>query len=269
MRAAGDLDAYRADPVGAYVVGRRWLAFCARADLWGFAIWGRPTAEDLRRLLPVLAIELAPPADAHGSFVDARRIEAGDPGAFGLLVDYVRTNFAALARQVKRLAIVRPSGLAGATVAGFFAVQDAPYAVKVFDDAGKAAAWLGATASLVGELDDAVAAASGVPPVVAELRAWLEDRLGAAALPGAARSLRLSPRSLQRKLAEASTTFQRELDGARVRVAQRMLVGCDATLTEVAYDVGCASPQHFSALFRRVVGEAPSKWRQRTVRVAR
>jgi AraC-like DNA-binding protein len=105
--------------------------------------------------------------------------------------------------------------------------------------------------------------ASGVDPLVGELRSWIEARLGAAALPAAARALRLSPRSLQRKLAESSTTFQRELDAARVRVAQRLLVSKDATLTEIAYDVGCASPQHFSALFRRVVGEAPSRWRSR------
>jgi AraC-like DNA-binding protein len=247
------------------MVGRRTLAFCARPDLWGFALWEKPNADDMKRLLPLLAIELGPPAEPHGSLVDTRRLDAGDPDVFALLTDYVRANFAVLARQVTRLAIVRPPGVAGATVAGFFAVQDPPYPVKVFDDAGKAAAWLGASASFVAELDDAIAAASGVAPVIAELRAWLEGRLATAALPAAARALRQSPRTLQRKLSEAGTTFQRELDAARVRVAQRLLVAHDATLTAVAYDVGCASPQHFSALFRRVVGEAPSKWRQRAV----
>jgi hypothetical protein len=59
------------------------------------------------------------------------------------------------------------------------------------------------------------------------------------------------------------TTFQRELDAARVRVAMRILVERDAPLTEIAYDVGCASPQHFSTLFRRVIGTSPSAWRGR------
>jgi AraC-like DNA-binding protein len=263
VRAAADHDEYVSDPVGAYLVARRTLVFCARADLWGFAIWGRPSAEDMRRLLALLAIELGPPAEPHASLVDARRLEAGEPASFALLLAYVAENFAALARQVTRLAIVRPPGLAGATVAGFFAVQDAPYPVKVFADSAKAASWAGAPAGLVDELDAAIAVASGVDPLVGELRSWLEARLGSAALPAAARALRLSPRSLQRKLAETSTTFQRELDAARVRVAQRLLVSKDATLTEIAYDVGCASPQHFSALFRRVVGEAPSRWRSR------
>lgn len=270
LRAAGDVESYVADPAGAYLVGRCSIAFCARADLWGFALWDKPTADDMRRLLRLLAIELGPPAAPHGSLVDTRRLVAGDPDVFALLTEYVRTNFAALARQVTRLAIVRPPGVAGATVAGFFVVQDPPYPVKVFDDVAKAAAWLGASAGFVGELEEAVAAASGVAPVIAELRAWLEGRLADAALPVAARALRLSARTLQRKLAEAGTTFQKELDAARVRVAQRLLVAHGATLTAVAYDVGCASPQHFSALFRRVVGEAPSKWRQRALgRLAR
>lgn len=270
MRAAGDVESYKADPIGAYLVGRRSLVFCARADLWGFAMWDRPSGDDFRRLLSLLAIELEPPAEPHGSLVDARRLYAGDAETFALLAEYVRANFAVLAKQVTRLAIVRGPGITGAMVAGFFSVQAPPYPVKVFEDLGKASAWLGASPGFVDELDAAIATASGVDPLLAELRSWLEARLTTAALPAAARAVRLSPRTLQRKLADAGTTFQRELDAARVRVAQRLLIAHDATLTAVAYDVGCASPQHFSALFRRVVGEAPSKWRQRAVaRMAR
>ncbi len=32
-------------------------------------------------------------------------------------------------------------------------------------------------------------------------------------------------------------------------------------LTAVAVEVGCASLQHFSSLFRKLVGESPSTWR--------
>jgi AraC-like DNA-binding protein len=72
-----------------------------------------------------------------------------------------------------------------------------------------------------------------------------------------------APRSLQRDLTASRTSFQRELDAARVRLARRLLQDSDSPLTEIAYDVGCASPQHFSKLFRRVVGVAPSAWRAR------
>jgi AraC-like DNA-binding protein len=37
----------------------------------------------------------------------------------------------------------------------------------------------------------------------------------------------------------------------------------DCPLTEVAVDLGFSSLQNFSRQFRRVVGEAPSAWRQR------
>jgi AraC-like DNA-binding protein len=262
VRLAADVDDYRAELVGSYLVGKHSLVFCARSDLWGFALWGRPTADDVRWLIPLLAIELGPPAEPHGSLVDARHLEDGPPAAFGLLAKYVADHFAALQRQVRRLAIVRPAGVAGAVVAGFFAVQDPPYPVEVFADIDKATAWLGAGTTLPAELDDAIAAATGVTPLIGQLRAWIEARLADdAALQDAARSLSLSPRSLQRKLADAGTTFQGELDAARIRVAQRLLLAGDISLTEVAYDVGCASPQHFSALFRRVVGEPPSTWR--------
>jgi AraC-like DNA-binding protein len=73
-----------------------------------------------------------------------------------------------------------------------------------------------------------------------------------------------APRSLQRDLVAARTSFQRELDGARVRIAKRLLADSESPLTEIAYDVGCASPQHFSTLFRRVTGVAPSTWRARS-----
>ena len=263
MQPAPDLTDYVADPVGRYGVGRRFVAFCARPDLWGFAMWGRVEGDDLRQLLRWLAIELGPPALPHGSLVDVRRFETSDPEAFTLLAGYVATHFAQLARQVTRLAIVRPTGLTGATVAGFFSVQDPPYPVKVFTDPDAAAAWLGADRAVVRALDAAIEHASGVPAVVAALQAWLDGHLVDATLPAAARGLAMSARSLQRRLAATSTTFQRELDRARVRVAQRLLGSPDATLTQIAYDVGCASPQHFSALFRRVVGETPSQWRAR------
>lgn len=68
---------------------------------------------------------------------------------------------------------------------------------------------------------------------------------------------------MQRNLGVANTTFQHELDAARIRLARRLLTESDSALTEIAYDIGCASPQHFSSLFRRVVGEAPSAWRAR------
>jgi AraC-like DNA-binding protein len=37
----------------------------------------------------------------------------------------------------------------------------------------------------------------------------------------------------------------------------------DANVTEVAFKVGCASPQHLSTLFKKLTGLSPTEWRER------
>src|SRR5262249_7295886 len=151
----------------------------------------------------------------HASLVDVRRLEAGDPRAFAVLARYLRDHFDAFRTRVTRLALVRPAGLLGATVAGFYQVAGAPYPVRVFDELAGAAAWRPAR-SLAAELDAAIATASGTPAQLVDLRRWLDRHLDDATLPRAARALSRAPRSLQRDLRDAATSFQRELDAARV-----------------------------------------------------
>jgi AraC-like DNA-binding protein len=262
VRAASDSDDYASDPEGAYLALPRALVFCARRTLWGFALWGRPTEPDLRRIVPMLALELADGVAPHASLIDVRRLEASDPRAFAVLSKYLRANWDVFRTRVTRLALVRPPGLLGATVAGFYQVEGAPYPVRVFDDLAAAASWLRA-ADLARTLDAAVVAASDLAPVLLEVRRWLDGHLDDASLGRAAKAVSRAPRSLQRDLGTAGTTFQREVDAARIRLAKRLLVESDSAITEIAYDVGCASPQHFSTLFRRVTGQVPSAWRTR------
>jgi len=260
VRAAADPDDYRREPEGSYLTLPQALVFCARRTLWGFALWGRPSEADMRRLVPLLACELAPDAAPHASLIDARHLEAGDPRAFAVLTKYLRANWAAFETRVTRLALVRPPGLLGATVAGFYQVAGSPYPVRVFEDLAAATSWLRA-GELARVLEAAIASASELSPTLLELRRWLDSHLADASLARAAKSVSRAARSLQRDLAVAGTSFQHELDAARVRLARRLLVESGSSLTEIAYDVGCASPQHFSTLFRRVVGQTPSAWR--------
>jgi AraC-like DNA-binding protein len=104
-------------------------------------------------------------------------------------------------------------------------------------------------------------AVSSTPAQVGELRAVLEAQLDGIGVKEAARALGLSDRTLQRRLREAGTSFQDELNGARIRAAQRLLLDSDMPITQIALEVGCASPQHFSTLFRRLAGASPSAWR--------
>ena len=259
---ARDTHAYYNDQVGGYLAIRRALVFCARPTLWGFAMWGKPTESDIRRLVPLRVLELAEGVAAHASLVDTRRLEAGDPRAFSLLKAYLRSHWGIFRTRVTRLALVRPPGVLGATVAGFFQVAGAPYPVRVFDALADAAAWVRAP-ELAAVLDGAIEQASETPEVLLALRRWLDGHLERATLPVAARAMARAPRSLQRDLTTARTSFQRELDAARIRLACRLLADTESPLTRIAYDVGCASPQHFAKLFRRVAGVTPSAWRAR------
>jgi AraC-like DNA-binding protein len=262
VKVAADSDAYGTDPVGKYLPLTSALVFCARPTLWGFAIWGKPTKRDLERLVTLLRRELAGDVVPHASLIDARHLESVEARAFGVLAKYLRANFALFTTRVTRLALVRPAGVLGATVAGFYQVAGAPYPVRVFDALPAAASWLRAP-SLARELDAAVTSASALSPALLALRTWLDGHLDDASLARAAKAVARAPRSLQRDLDDAGTSFQRELDAARIRLAQQLLVESDSPLTEIAYDVGCASPQHFSTLFRRVTGITPSSFRAR------
>jgi AraC-like DNA-binding protein len=264
VRAATDEADFKRAPVGAALASRCFVYFCAREDLCGFALWGRPSGEDLEALERVLVIELGEDFPAHVSLVDASRLEGVDPNAFGVLHTYVARNRARLAEQVHRLAIIPPPGVAGATVAGFFYVAEPPYPVEIARDPRAGLAWLGARDDgFLEALGGLVTGAMGAPPFLFSLRRLLDTRPGKVSLEEAARALGLSARSLQRRLREASSTYQLELARSQVRAAEVLLRESNASLTAIAFEVGCATPQHFSALFRRINGESPSAWRMR------
>jgi AraC-like DNA-binding protein len=263
------LDDLARDPAGRYVAGETFAHFCAAPTLWGVILWGRPSAEHAIALGRSLVLELRPPAVPHASIVDASRLDAGDPAAFNAAEQYLTRFGDALARQVTRLALVRPRGLGGALVAGAYEVLPRPYPVAVFGEVAAAFAWLAERAGTGWPKDGPAvvaalhAEASGTPQVVGALRALLDGKLSGVGITEAASALGLSERTLQRKLGDAGTTFQDELAEARLRAARRMLLETDAPLTQIAYDVGCASLQHFSALFRKRLRESPSAFRER------
>jgi AraC-like DNA-binding protein len=247
-------------PVGRSTVGSTWLYFYPSLDVCGFALWGRPTEDDMEQLVRVLAVELG--SEPHVSLVDVRRMEGVGPGAFEALARYVAENHEALSRAVTRLAIVRSQSMMGALASGFFGVRAPPYPVETFDTAEQALAWLGVgRPGVAEELAGAIDGATGSAPIVREVRAWLQSRLVSPSSADCAQALGLSERSLQRKLSEQGTTFQTEVVAARMRAAERLLLETDAQLTRIALDVGCASLPAFSSLFRKATGESPSAWR--------
>jgi AraC-like DNA-binding protein len=213
-------------------------------------------------------LELDARVPPHASVVDAGGLEGGDPTAFRAAEAYLRRHGPALAARVTRLALVRPTGIGGAIVAGAFEVLPRPYPVAVFGDVAAAFGWLAAEGSPDLPADGAAlvasirAQASGTAPLLGELRVLLDERRDLA-VAQAARRLGLSQRTLQRRLGELGTTFQDEVGAARIRQARQLLLDGDAPLTRIAFEVGCSSLQHFSALFRERTGESPSAFRKR------
>jgi AraC-like DNA-binding protein len=73
---------------------------------------------------------------------------------------------------------------------------------------------------------------------------------------------RVSVRTLQRQLAEASTTYSKLVENARLEVAQELLRGSPAKIIDVAYALGYDDPSHFSRAFRRLAGTTPRAYRK-------
>jgi AraC-like DNA-binding protein len=81
-----------------------------------------------------------------------------------------------------------------------------------------------------------------------------------ASLDALARRLGVSRRTLQRALHAEGTTHAREVQSARVRIAQRLMLAGESKLSAVALEAGFATQAQMSTAFRKLLGEAPSAW---------
>jgi AraC-like DNA-binding protein len=258
-----EVERYRFAPVGCCVALRRTLAFCAEPGLWGFSAWSAPSCDDIEQLVSFIALDLAPCVAPHATLVDMRALEAGDLSTFAPLIRHAASHHDIATTKVTRMAVVRPDGLLGMTVAGFFQVVPVPYPVQIFTDFYEAAGWADVRPHLGAALDAQLQDMRRAAPSLGELRSWLDTHITDATLGSAARALARSRRSLQRDLQLSGSSFRAELLDARVRQAKNLLVRTEASLTEIAHDVGCTSLQHFSIMFRARTGETPSRWRDR------
>ncbi len=95
-------------------------------------------------------------------------------------------------------------------------------------------------------------------------RSLISARLsqGPVTLDVSARILGISPRTLQRRLQEAGTTFEDALDGIRREQALRFLEDGLLSVTEIAMRLGYSDAPHFIRAFRRWTNRCPSAWRQ-------
>jgi AraC-like DNA-binding protein len=262
VERAPDLEAFLRDPVGRYVAGRAFFRFCASRDLSGYVIWGDLGEADLRALEAQVAVEAKGDAPPHRSLVDLRRVTSIDPSGLAILRGAVAELGRHLGQKIITMVLVRPDNLVGAVLEGIQSLVTFAHPVEVVADMNEAFELLGiADRGLVEELATVHRGLQPAARLVVDLHAVFESGGPDMALSAVAGALKLSARSLQRRLHDVGTRFQRERNLAQVRRAQRLIVETDATLSEIALEVGCHSLQHFSTLFRRITGRTPSDWR--------
>jgi AraC-like DNA-binding protein len=97
-------------------------------------------------------------------------------------------------------------------------------------------------------------------PLLAGRRPGIED---------VARELRLSPRTLQRRLAADGATFQQLMQEARHELARHYLQHSSLELNETAYLLGYEDAHSFFRAFHDWEGSPPGEWRARHARSPR
>lgn len=260
MKRAASFSSYARQPTGHFLAGDHWLAFCRTPSLWGFALWGRVEADEVRPLIDALRLELDRRVPPHVSLVDTTRLTGADAAGFAVFQRYVASHRAALARQVRALAIVHPHGFEGAVVAGFYNVLERPYPVELVSDVGTGLARLGVVDhGFARALSSAIEAAAG-NPLVGAVQAAVRER-PRAALAQVARQLGLSARTLQRRLSELGTSYTTLQAEARLARAIERISTSATPFTSIALDVGFSSTQHMSAAVKRATGKTPTALR--------
>jgi AraC-like DNA-binding protein len=91
---------------------------------------------------------------------------------------------------------------------------------------------------------------------------------GGLTIEAAAQRLAMTPRTLQRRLAETNDTFSQLVDEARLTTAQHYLSDDRLTLGEISYLLGFNEPSTFHKAFRRWKGVPPGAWREQAMRRA-
>jgi AraC-like DNA-binding protein/ABC-type transporter Mla MlaB component len=260
-RPAASIEEFERKPAGTWVAGHNFLYICHTEQLYAFYLWGQPDADETRRLIRVLAVEMRPEARPHRAFADFRGLTGIDSDAFAVLRDFLEAIKLRQREVTIQEAVVRPGGMVGTIIAGFFVIYPQLYPTRVFTESEPAAEWLGLDEATHREWDALRDEVRGISPETLRLRQVLEVNLLDANVAQAAKLLGLSTRTLQRKLRAAGTSFQRELDGARLAVAEPLISGSHDKLASIALRVGFSSPQHFSEWYRRQTGRTAEQRR--------
>jgi len=99
--------------------------------------------------------------------------------------------------------------------------------------------------------------------VVSRCRAAVLQHLpsGEGTAQDVAKQLHMSPRTLQRKLAEANTSYLQLVDDTRKDLALRYIEDPRRSVTDITFSLGFSQPSAFTRAFKRWTGRSPSDHR--------
>ena len=146
---------------------------------------------------------------------------------------------------------------------------EAPHDVMVFDEATLALPMVNRNAQLlailVPGLELAIAQDDQARTLADDVRVALSETIcgDRPAIAKVARSLGMSPRTLQRRLGELGTTYQDVLDDVRRRLARRLLASTNLGMGEIAFLLGFEEVNSFARAFHAWETITPAKWRAR------
>ena len=158
---------------------------------------------------------------------------------------------------------MRPSGLMGALVTGFYALLQPRHQIRVFDSMPAALGWIRPEEPSALAVIARAFEVSGSEGLAAGVRLWLKTHLNDPDPSAAATALGVSLRTLQRKLGVEATSFGALLKSARVEAAQRLLIASQLKVSAVAYEVGFSSSQQMATCFKDATGMSPSEFQSR------
>ncbi len=251
------------DPVGHYLAGGSfviWVQSAARLGMFHTAVTldraDQPSLVEAFQL-PTSA-RLAPRYDL---LHDVASVDHFDESAFVFFDAFLVQWVDAIAQRARRLAVVRPHGIAGAAFIGLFQKWVVPrFDARLCTTRGEAYDFLDVPADDRRTLD---ALSDDVAPILRRLRDHLMANVVTTTLERAAGELGVGARSLQRALGEAGTSFRDELALVRIHLAENRLLDSDDKLDVIAKQLGFGSSPAFIRMFERATGISPGEFRHR------
>ncbi len=248
------------------ILRRAHFAYIGVSDaLLSLVVWGHVARADVEELFAVLTCGEAR-AKRRDALVQMQAMTGIDEESVRAMTQFMLRTAARSRSMTRREAVVRPGGTVGMLVAGFYGVVPAEYPMAIFADRGDALAWLRlpkrSAVSLEALSDSIIAAGLENPDLLYRLREHLAHHPKQHDIVRVAAELESSARTLQRRLAEAGTSFEKELGRARISAAKSLLLRSSMAIKEVAHEVGLPSASRLSQLFATHEGRSPSAWRK-------